>query len=261
MKKTIRYILFLMIAGVVMTSCASRKKMVYFQKGEFDSIVKAAELYEMKFRKGDFLHIQVSGATPEAVAIFNPLPTITRENYSGAYNVDNPQTTGYVVDNEGNIGFPVIGKVQVAGKTKLELEQILLHLLEGHIELPVINIRLRNFKITVLGDVNQPGTYTIASERVTLPEALGISGDLNITAKRKNVLVIRETDGRKEQFRVDLTSNELFNSPVYYLQQNDVVYVEPNQAKMNTSKFSPVYSVLISVSSLIITTVVLITSN
>jgi len=234
--------------------------MVYFQKGEFDSIVKSAELYEMTFRKGDFLQINVSGATPEAVAIFNPIQTVTRENFNGAYNSDNPQTVGYIIDDRGEINFPVLGKIAVSGKTKLELEQILLDELEGHIDMPVLNIRLRNFKVTVLGDVSQPGTFTISSERITLPEALGIAGDLNITAKRKNVLVIRETNGLKEQFRIDLTKNEVFDSPAYYLQQNDVVYVEPNQAKLNASKFSPVYSVLISVTSLIITTVILVTN-
>jgi polysaccharide export outer membrane protein len=235
--------------------------MAYFQKGEFDSIVESSELYEMKFRKGDYLHIQVSGATPEAVAIFNPLTEGVRGNYTGAYNSDNPQTAGYIIDNKGSINFPVLGKIEVAGKTKLEVEDILLTKLEGHIEMPVINIRLRNFKVSVLGDVAKPGTFTIASERITLPEALGIAGDLNITAKRKNLLVIRETNGVKQQFRIDLTRNEIFDSPVYYLQQNDVVYVEPNQAKMNTSKYSPVYSILISVSSLIVTTVVLITNK
>lgn len=262
MSKSIKYVFFLTLAILVLsTGCANRKKMVYFQKGEFDSIVKSAELYEMKFRKGDFLQINVSGATPEAVAIFNPIQTVSRENFSGAYTTDNPQTVGYIVDNNGDINFPVLGKISVVGKTKLELEKDLLAELEGHIEMPVLNIRLRNFKVSVLGDVNRPGTFTISSERVTLPEVLGIAGDLNITGKRKNVLVIRETDGIKKQFRIDLTKNEVFNSPVYYLQQNDVVYVEPNQAKMNASKFSPVYSILISVSSLIITTVVLITNN
>lgn len=257
-----KYIFLLSLALLVLsTSCANRKNMVYFQKGEFDSIVESSELYEMKFRKGDFLHINVSGATPEAVAIFNPIQTVTRENFNGSYTADNPQTTGYIVDSNGDINFPVLGKISVAGKTKLELEKLLLKKLEGHIEMPVLNIRLRNFKISILGDVAKPGTFTISSERVTLPEALGIAGDLNITAKRKNILVIRETNGVKKQFRVDLTKNQIFDSPVYYLQQNDVVYVEPNQAKMNTSKYSPVYSVLISVTSLIITTVVLITSN
>lgn len=246
---------------VLSTGCANRKNMVYFQKGEFDSIVESAQLYEMKFRKGDFLHINVSGATPEAVAIFNPIQTVTRENFNGAYTADNPQTVGYIIDNNGDINFPVLGKIPVAGKTKLELEKLLLEKLEGHIDMPVINIRLRNFKVSILGDVAKPGTFTISSERVTLPEALGIAGDLNITAKRKNILVIRETNGVKEQFRIDLTKNQVFDSPVYYLQQNDVVYVEPNQAKMNTSKFSPIYSVFISISSLILTAIVLITSN
>jgi polysaccharide export outer membrane protein len=261
MKYSIYVKLIYVLALFCAVGCANPKKMVYFQEGESDSIIEATELYEMKFRKGDFLHIQVLGATPEAVAIFNPTPSSVRSNYTGSYGVDNPQTTGYIVDNAGNINFPVLGKIAVAGKTKLQVEKSLLEELEGHIDMPVINIRLRNFKISVLGDVAKPGTYTVSSERITLPEALGVAGDLNMTAKRKNILIIREINGVKEQFRVDLTKNEVFNSPVYYLQQNDVVYIEPNRAKMNTSKYSPLYSVLISVTSLIITTVVVITNN
>lgn len=260
--KSLLYIgVILFFIGSIFSSCANRKNMAYFQKGELDTIVESAEFYEMKFRKGDFLHIQVSGATPDAVAIFNPIESTVRSTYNGSYGSDNPQTTGYIVDNEGKINFPVLGKIEVEGKTKLELEDILLEKLEGHIDNPVINIRLRNFKVSVLGDVRTPGTFTIASERVTLPEAIGIAGDLNITAKRKNVLVVRNSNGVKKEFRVDLTSSEIFSSPVYYLQQNDVVYIEPNQAKMNISKYSPVYTVLISVTSLVITTVVLITNN
>lgn len=262
MKSFIQISLFFLVSSLVLSSCANRKNMVYFQKGELDSIVKSAELYEMRFRKGDFLHIQVSGATPEAVVMFNPLGDVnTRSAYSGQYIGDNPQVTGYIIDNEGNINFPVLGKIPAAGKTKLELENILLKKLQGHIDMPVINIRLRNFKVSVLGDVAKPGTFIISSERLTLPEALGIAGDLNITAKRKNILLIRELEGIKKQYRIDLTKNEVFDSPAYYLQQNDIVYVEPNQAKLNASKFSPVYGVLISVTSLIITTVVLITNN
>lgn len=262
MKKLLIYSFLFAAIAIVSSSCANRKNMVYFQKGEFDSIVESAELYEMKFRKGDFVHIQVSGATPEAVAIFNPVGNAnTRSAYSGQYGSDNPQVVGYIIDNEGNINFPVLGKISAAGKTKLELEKILLEKLKGHIDMPVINIRLRNFKVSVLGDVAKPGTFTIASERLTLPEALGIAGDLNITAKRTNILLIREINGVKQKYRIDLTKNDIFNSPAYYLQQNDIIYVEPNQAKLNTSKYSPVYGVLISVTSLIITTVVLITNN
>lgn len=260
MLRSIKYSVFLSLSLLVLSpGCANPKKIIYFQSGEFDSIVQSTDLYEMKFRKGDFLHIQVSGSTAEAVEIFNPLQTIVRETYTGAYISDNPQTSGYIVDGEGNINFPVLGKIAVAGKTKLELERSLTELLTDHIDMPVINIRLRNFKVSVLGDVARPGTFTVASERITLPEAIGIAGDLNITAKRKNVLVIRESEGKKQQFRIDLTKNEVFESPAYYLQQNDVIYIEPNRAKMNTSKYSPVYSLLISVTSLIITTVIVVT--
>lgn len=259
MRELLKTCVYIFSFVLIFSSCANRKNMAYFQPNQNDTLIEGMNSYEMKYRVGDFLHIHISGATPDAVAIFNPIESTVRSTYNGAYSSDNPQTTGYIVDSKGNINFPVLGKIEVAGKTKLELEEYLMNKLEGHIDNPVINIRLRNFKVSVLGDVRKPGTFTIASERVTLIEAIGIAGDLNVTAKRKNVLVIRNSNGVKKEYRVDLTTNELFDSPVYYLQQNDVVYVEPNQAKLNTSKYSPVYSVLISVTSLVVTIVVLIT--
>ena len=261
MKNKLIFLSMILIIGSSISSCANRRSMAYFQPNENDTIVEGMQSYEMKFRNGDFLHIQVSGASQEAVEIFNPIPFAVTGNYTGSYVSDNPQVLGYIVDSQGNINFPVLGKIKVAGKTKLEVERTLLDKLQGHIDNPVINIRLRNFKISVLGDVKNPGTFTIASERITLPEAIGIAGDLNITAKRQNVLIVRNDNGKKKEYRIDLTSNDVFDSPAYYLQQNDVIYIEPNQAKINTSKYSPVYSILISVTSLIITTVILITNQ
>ena len=260
MKKTLQYLFLLSLVALLGTSCANRKKMIYFQEDEFDSIVRSAEQYTPRFRIGDFLQITISGASEEAVAIYNPLRLENRENFTGVYSSDNPQSSGYIINEEGNINFPVLGKIPAGGKTKLELEQYLAEALAEHIDLPVINIRLRNFRVTVLGDVLRPGTFIISSENITLPQALGISGDLSITAKRKNILVIRENDGVKEFFRVDLTKNEVFSSPAYYLQQNDVIYVEQNRAKLASAQFSPVYSVLISVTSLIIGIAVLLTN-
>lgn len=262
MLRSIKYIFLLSLTFLVLsTGCANRKNMVYFQKGDSQSDSSKYEIPELTYEQGDFLHIQVSGIPEELSSIYNPNASVSREAASGSYRNDNAQTTGYLIDKEGNINFPVLGKIKAAGKTKDELEETIVEKLEYHIDNPVINIRLRNFKVTVLGDVDNPGTFTISNERITILEAIGIAGDLNITAKRKNVLLVREENGKKKQFRIDLTKNNLFESSTYYLKQNDVIYIEPNRTKLNTSKYSPVYSVFISVSSLIITTIVLITNN
>jgi len=246
---------------LLIMGCASRKEMVYFQ-GEFNETDSTAyESPQLVYKKGDFLHIQVSGVPEELSSIYNPDRSISREAVGGSYRNDNAQTTGYLIDSEGNINFPVIGKIKAAEKTNEQLNKLIKTKLQDHLENPIINIRLRNFKITVLGDVQNPGTFTVSNEQITILEAIGVAGDLNITARRDNVLLVREENGDQNQYRIDLTSNDVFNSSNYYLQQNDVIYVEPNRTKLNTSKYSPVYSVLISVTSLIITTIILITNN
>lgn len=243
------------------SSCVSKKKMVYFQSEKADSTSYNYPNFELKYKVGDFLSINVFAGNEELVTLFNK-PPIIGENISGSYFNDNALTTGYKIDLDSTINFPFIGKIKAAGKTKLELTDDLEEILTGYIQDPTVTINLRNFKITILGDVSMPGTFNVTNERITLLEALGVARDIQITGRRKNILVIREEGSKIKKYRVDLTSEEeLFNSPVYFLQQNDIVYVEPNQTKLNNSQYSPVYSILISVTSLIITVAVLVTSN
>lgn len=259
MKSILYFGVLFCLMGTLFSSCANRKKMVYFQNLAIDSNSVNTPNFELRYRVGDFLAIQVSGAEPELLQYFNQ-EKVFGENFTGNYAFDNPQTSGFTIMEDSTINFPLVGSVHAVGKTRIELTNELTEMLKKYIDNPILNIRLRNFKITILGDVQSPGTFTIMNERITLLEALGIAHDLNITAKRKNVMVIREEGNKKVTYRVDLTGTDLFSSPVYYLQQNDLVYIEPNQAKFNTSKYSPVYGVLISVTSLIITTVILITN-
>jgi polysaccharide export outer membrane protein len=158
-----------------------------------------------------------------------------------------------VVDFEGNIDFPVVGKIKISGLKRSEATQLLKSKLEPYVQNPTILFKILNYKITVLGDVRNPGTFTIPNEKVTIFEAIGIAGDLLITGKRNNVKVIRESDTGRKEFIVDLTSSDVFNSPVFYLQQNDLVYVEPNRSKINSSiiNTSNVSLVLSSVSVLL----------
>ena len=237
-------------------SCTHKKNMIYFQ-GKLGN----AEMNKSNnplLKSDDLLSITVLGIDEQAIKPFN-LPLANNNQNNGGYAQGAPSPTGYLIDSEGNIDFPVIGKIKLSGLTRSAAIDILKEQLKPYLNNPTILIRILNYKITVLGEVRNPGTFTIPNERITLLEAIGIAGDLQITGVRKNVLVIRDSEGKKTETRVDLTTNELFSSPVYYLQQNDVVYVEPNRAKVNSSVVNTAnVSLVISVISLFITMAVLI---
>jgi polysaccharide export outer membrane protein len=237
-------------------SCTHKKNMIYFQ-GKLGN----AEMNKSNnplLKSDDLLSITVLGIDEQAIKPFN-LPLANNNQNNGGYAQGAPSPTGYLIDSEGNIDFPVIGKIKLSGLTRSVAIDILKEQLKPYLNNPTILIRILNYKITVLGEVRNPGTFNIPNERITLLEAIGIAGDLQITGVRKNVLVIRDSDGKKTETRVDLTTNELFSSPVYYLQQNDVVYVEPNRAKVNSSVVNTAnVSLVISVISLFITMAVLI---
>jgi polysaccharide export outer membrane protein len=162
------------------------------------------------------------------------------------------------VDAAGSIEFPVLGKLKVGGLSRSEVLQMLQQKIGVYIKSPIINLRVMNFKVSVQGEVNAPGTYTVDSERVTLIEALSKARDLTIYGKRNNILIIREIDGIKSYNRVDITKADFINSPFYYLAQNDVVYVEPNQNKINGAAIGPNTGVIISITSILITLITLI---
>ncbi len=230
--------------------------MIYFQGG-----MPSAENnknYTPLFRTDDFLYITVLSIDGEAVKPFNlPPPSLTSQQ--GGYTQGAPSTSGYLVDSDGNIDFPVIGKIKLAGLNRMQAIELLKNKLQVYINNPTVQIRILNYKVTVLGEVRNPGSFNIPNERITILEALGVAGDLNITATRKNILVIRDVDGKKTETKIDLTSKELFASPVYYLQQNDVVYVEPNRAKINSAVVNASnVGIVISVISLLTTLTVLL---
>lgn len=243
---------------LLLNSCTSKKKLVYFQGGL--SNTEANKNYNPILKTDDLLSITVNGPDPEAVKPFNLNISNFFNNNIGGYAQGAPTPPGFLIDTEGNIDFPVVGKIKLAGLTRSAAIVEMKEQLKPYVNNVSVLIRIINFKVTVLGEVRNPGTFTIPNERITLPEALGIAGDLNITAVRKNVLVIRDVDGKKTEYRVDLTSKDLFASPVYYLNQNDLVYVEPNRAKINSSVINPANAgIVISAVSLIVSVLVLIT--
>jgi len=253
-----RIILFFLGLGFIfsMNSCGTRRKMVYFQEG--GSADSAAYHFTPVFEIDDFLSILITAEDPESAKAFNlPQQTSTVNN---GYATGNPVPYGYLVDSKGEIDLPILGKMKVAGKSRTELVDTIHTLLNGYLKNPTVQIQIQNFKITVLGDVKNPGTFKIPNERITLIEAIGLSGDMRMSGVRKNVLVIRDSCGTKREFRVDMTKKDLFSSPAYYLKQNDVVYVEPNvAARSEGTLWKTTGAIFISLTSLVITTVTLIT--
>ncbi len=228
-----RLLLFCLLTGILISqsNCIAHKELITFRDAQFQAGPNSiANFVENQVQSGDILHITVHSYDLEAARPFN-----IQEVSPNLMGVQNTQTLelflGYPVDAEGNIDFPVIGTVQVKGLTLPQIRQKLLELLRPYLKDAVVGIRFLNFRITVLGEVARPGTYTISTPQITILEALGRAGDLSPYANRSNVLHIRERDGQRTYTRLNLQSNEIFSSPYYYLQQNDVLYIEPIRAK------------------------------
>lgn len=239
---------------MIISSCASSKKTVYFQGIDEVALAQKVANYEVRIMPNDNLHITVSAANPEAVEIFNNMNMSRTTNV----NYETLNVMGYLVDNEGYINFPVLGKLHIGGKTKTEAIDYITERISEYIDNPIVNIRFINYKVTILGEVNNPGTYTIKDEKVTLLEAIGMAGDLTIYGKRDNVFIARETDGVLTYERIDLTSPEVFTSDYFFLQQNDVVYIQPNRARSGSSAYNQNLSIGVSLLSLLVTIVALV---
>ncbi|RKS01887.1 polysaccharide export outer membrane protein [Flavobacterium sp. 102] len=246
---------FLLISLVLLFSCASRKDIAYLQNVDSLQNSKEALNYEPKLQKDDMLSIIVSADQPELTIPFN-MPQI-QGNYQINENQDGIKT--YLIDAYGFIEFPVVGKIKLAGLSRSEAVTKLQTSIKEYITNPTINLRILNYKVSVLGEVLKPGTIRINSERITLLEAISQAGDLTIYGKRDNILVIRESDGKMTYNRIDITNADFINSPFYYLSQNDVVLVEPNKTKMNSSVIGPNVTTIISALSLLGTILIILT--
>lgn len=251
--------LTLFLLGLFLGSCASREKLAYYQN--IENLDKAADNYQLTLKSDDLLLIIVSSPVPEAALDFN-LATygIVGTGLGGTPDAAGAQLLHqtYLIDRDGMIQFPVLGPIKMGGKTREAAIEDLKKQLVAHIKEPIVNMRVLNYKVSVQGEVLRPGTFTITTERVTLPEVLTMAGDLTIYAKRDNILVIREIDGKKTHNFVDITQANFMNSPFYYMSQNDLVYVEPNKTKMNSAVVGPNISIALSALSLLITVVALL---
>ncbi len=251
MKKIVQ-VLYMMTAVTVMSSCASKEKIVYFQGDtELNTIYEHSV---PKIRPNDMLSITVSAADMKATQPFNQQNVYQVTQNGGQPNM---AQNVYTVSDQGYIDFPVLGSIKIAGLTRNQAILLFKEKLSEYIVNPGVNINFTNFKVSVMGEVNSPGTFTLPNERITVLEALTLAGDLTITGVRNNVMVIREQDGKKQTYSIDLTSRTALDSPVYYLNQNDVVYVEPNKTRMRQStEFN--YPLIISVAGIIISVIAIL---
>ncbi|NKI25230.1 polysaccharide export protein [Arenibacter sp. 6A1] len=237
-------------------SCATNKEILYFQDAQ-EQGEQNITYVPPSIQPNDILDIKVSALVPETALPYNVQITGTIT----ANNIELLKLQGYLVSTEGTLVFPVLGKLSVANKTTATLEQELEQLLEngGHLLQPKVSVRLLNAKVTVLGEVQRPGTYSFTEQQISLPQALGYAGDLTINGKRKNVMLIREENGQRTVTHIDLTTTDWFNSPYYYIKPNDFIVVNPNGPKVKSAGFVGSTGTLVSVLSLLLTSLVLIT--
>lgn len=255
-------LLFFTLTCILLASCQSYKKVPYLQdSGEVQRAVAEAKLYDARIMPKDLLTIVVSCADPELAEPFN-LTVATPVSASQNNLTSQPALQQYLVDNRGNIEFPILGTLHIGGLTKGEAETLIKGKLSDYIkESPIVTVRMANYKISVIGEVNAPGTFTISNEKVNLFEALAMAGDMTVYGLRDNVRLIREdADGHQHIITLDMNRADIVQSPYYYLQQNDILYVTPNKTKAKTADISTsttiwfsVVGTLVSLASLIIT--------
>lgn len=252
---------FLLCLVVLFASCSAPKKVLYLQDIASIKEEVISKNYEVVIHKDDLLAILVNSKDPELALPFN-MPMVTFQ--IGAQSGGQQRLLGYLVDQKGDIDFPILGRLHVEGLTRMQITELIKQKLisEDLIKDPIVTVQFLNFKVSVMGEVAHSGTFSISGDRITLLEALSMAGDLTIYGRRDRIAVIREKDGKRRILYHDLRSSDIFQSPCYYLQQNDIVYVEPNNAKTGQSRINSnnsvgvwlsAVSVLASITSLLVT--------
>ena len=249
-----KYLIFL-CGALLLISCGSTKKISYLQNIQDVDLELSRYLYDAKIMPKDVLSITVSTVNPEAAAPFNQtVPTVLSRGQQSTYN--NSLMQSYLVDNNGQVDFPIVGTITVGGLTKSECEQLIVGKIRPYLnenERPLVTVRMFNYKISVIGEVNRPGMFTVGNEKINIFEALAQAGDLTIYGVRNNIKLIREdATGKKEIHTINLNDANLVTSPYYYLQQNDIVYVEPNKVKSRNSGISSSTTIWFSATSILI---------
>jgi len=249
-----RLVCFLFVC-CVLEGCRSTKSITYFQPltpGMDEVVTNMMDAYSPTIKPGDILSIMVNGLDSQDREIYNPFSSPSQYTQSGGYVVLHP-IRGYMVDESGYIEFPNIGKIKVNGMTTNVLAKLLTERLREYFNSPSVFVNIGNFVISVLGEVARPALYVVSNNQITLPQALALAGDLTIYGRRDNVLLIRETDGKRHFARIDLTNRELFKSPYYYLHEGDVIYVEATTGRLtSTDRIYQLTPILISSLSFLI---------
>ena len=258
----IQSLLIIVFSTLLLSGCNSYKNVPYLQDADSITLEKNQVMYDAKIMPKDLLTITVNTTDPEAAAPFN-LTVQSSVNVARSTSLtQQPTLQQYLVSNEGTTDFPVLGNLYVSGLTKSEAETLIREKLGTYLkEIPIVTVRMTNYKISVLGEVARPGMFTINNEKVNIFEALALAGDLTIWGKRDNVKLIREdAAGKREIINLNLNKSDIVASPYYYLQQNDILYVTPNKSKaknadigQSTSFWFNGTSILVSIANLILT--------
>lgn len=250
-----------------MCACSTPTDVLYFQGIDSltpEQLSKMSQTYSTKITNDDLLSITVAAWDPSAVTPFNP-PVFAYSSQGEQPLMPSQSLYTYLVDKNGNINFPVLGEIHVAGLTRQELSKEMQKMISKYVENPLVNVQLLNFKVVLMGEISRPGSYTIKNDRLSILDAIGMAGDLPMSANRTNILIIRDNEGTKEKYRLDITNPAIFESPAFYLKQNDIVYIEPVKNKQrsrtnsdrqfNISLFSSIIGTLSTITALVISIV------
>ena len=259
----IKRLLLLLALPLLVASCTSYKNVPYLQNPEaVNDFEETLPLYDAKIMPKDLLSITVNTTDPKAATPFNlTVQTPINAALTNISTTTQPTMQQYLVNNKGEIDFPVIGRLEVGGLTKTEAEDLIRERLKPYLkESPIVTVRMANYKISVLGEVARPGSFTIGNEKVNVLEALAMAGDMTIYVVRDNVKLIREdVNGKREIINLNLNNAEVVTSPYYYLKQNDIIYVTPNKTKAknsdignSTTLWVSSLSILVSIAGLLV---------
>lgn len=231
-----RFFLIISLFGVfVLQSCVVTEKSVYFRDIPDTTVfseVNSVGFKEPIIQPDDILSVSIATIDPSSAASVNQVSAMPAIGASSASSVGSQSISGFLVDKNGEITMPMLGSMKLAGLTTFQARELVKKRSENFFKEPNVQVRFANYKITVIGEVARPAIYTVANEKVTLLDAIGMAGDLTIYGKRENVLLVRENNGKKEFVRFNLNSSDVFKSSYFYLRQNDVIYVEPGKGKI-----------------------------
>ncbi|WP_407483477.1 polysaccharide biosynthesis/export family protein [Elizabethkingia meningoseptica] len=260
----IKSFLLLLLTTLIIISCRTRNDINYLQDVDKVAIETALRMENNTLQPGDQLVINIMAKDMDVVKPFN-------QNYSSGQTLQNPQISGnlspitptasgptYIIDQEGNIDFPVLGKLKTKGLTLEEFKSSLVDKVIHYIKEPTVSVKLNNFRVSVMGEVARPGEYVIADGQTNLMKALALAGDLTMYGTRNDVLLVRTVDGKMEKARIDITRSDFMDSPYYNLKQGDVIYVSANKTKEKTSRLDPNMPIYISVASIVVTILALV---